>query len=241
MRKMAKENIIVVCTIVLCFMLTLALCMTFSGEGFLGVFYSSKQEAETIYAVTCGGYGDVTLARASADMIKSKGGAGYVLKGDDIEIIYAVYRSKGDAEKVVSSLGEAGLYVKKIEIGKGSFKWCKNDMKESVSDALKYFDIAFESLYKTANDLNGESITVEDAETQIKVLYSQIDDIKSQFYQESESCDKEQITEIKLALVTTLALLDNVDFSKNRAFVTSSLRYQLVQLTYCRKALMSNI
>ena len=114
-------------------------------------------------------------------------------------------------------------------------------MKESVSDALKYFDIAFESLYKTANDLNGESITVEDAKTQIKVLYSQIDDIKSQFYQESESFDKEQITEIKLALVTTLALLDNIDFSKNRAFVTSSLRYQLVQLTYCRKALMSNI
>lgn len=237
---MAKENIIVVCTIVLCFMLTLALCMTFSGEGFLGV-YSSKQEAETIYAVTCGGYGDVTLARASADMIKSKGGAGYVLKGDEIEIIYAVYRSQDDAEKVVSSLGEAGLYVKKIEIGKGSFKWCKNDMKECVSDALKCFDIAFESLYKTANDLNGESITVEDAKTQIKVLYSQIDDIKSKFYQDSENCDKEQITEIKLALVTTLALLDNVDFSKNRALVTSSLRYQLVQLTYCRKALMSNI
>ena len=89
--------------------------------------------------------------------------------------------------------------------------------------------------------MNGESITVDDAKTQIKVLYSQIDDIKSQFYQDSENCDKEQITEIKLALVTTLALLDNVDFSKNRALVTSSLRHQLVQLTYCRKALMSNI
>lgn len=241
MRKMAKENIIVVCTIVLCFMLTLALCMTFSGEGILGVFNVGAGERQAVYAVACGGYSDMTLARASADMIKSRGGAGYVLKGDEIEIIYALYPSQDDAKNVVSSMGERGVYVKKIEIGKGSFKWCKGDLKDSVFAALKYFDIAFESMYKVANDLNADIISVEDAKTQIKVLRAQIEDIKCVFYQNTADCDKAQIGEIKVALTTALALIDNVDFAKSRAFVTSSIRYQLVQLTYCRKALMSNV
>lgn len=241
MRKMAKENIIVVCTIVLCFMLTLALCMTFSGEGFLAVFNSIKPEGNTVYAVACGGYSDATLARASADVVKSRGGAGYVLKGEDIEILYAVYSTREEADKVVSTLSEAGVYVKEIEIPEGSFKWCKKDMKECVYDALNYFDVAFDTLFATANDLNADVISIEDAKTQIRVLTSQIEDIKAVFYEKTQDIDKNEITEIKLALVTALALLDNVDFSKSRALVTSSLRYQLVQLVYCRIALLSNV
>lgn len=241
MRKMAKENIIVVCTIVLCFMLTLALCMTFSGEGFLAVFNSIKPEGKTVYAVACGGYSDATLARASADVVKSRGGAGYVLKGEDIEILYAVYSTREEADKVVSTLSEAGVYVKEIEIPEGSFKWCKKDMKECVYDALNYFDVAFDTLFSAANDLNADVISIEDAKTQIRVLTSQIEDIKAVFYEKTQDIDKDEITEIKLALVTALALLDNVDFSKSRALVTSSLRYQLVQLVYCRIALLSNV
>lgn len=96
-------------------------------------------------------------------------------------------------------------------------------------------------MYEVANDLNADIISVEDAKTQIKVLRAQIEDIKCVFYQNTADCDKVQIGEIKVALATALALIDNVDFAKSRAFVTSSIRYQLVQLTYCRKALMSNV
>ena len=46
-------------------------------------------------------------------------------------------------------------------------------------------------------------------------------------------------TKIKLGLVTTLALLDNIDFSKNEAQTASSIRYQLVQTVLCRQALMN--
>ena len=183
----------------------------------------------------------MTMARQSADMIKSKGGAGYVLNLDGIEIIYAVYKSEDEANDVLAKLADKSLYIKRFDISKGSFKWCDGDLKNTVQNALNYFDVAFDSMYECSNLLNDSTIGIEDAKTKIKVLRAQIEDIKSVFYQNTANNIEEQITQIKLALVTTLALLDNIDFSKNVALVTSSIRYQLVQLVLCRQSLMNCI
>lgn len=241
MRKIAKDNIIVVCTIVLCIMLTLALCVSFSEGGLLSVFNKVESKSQTMWAIACKGYSDISTARQSAEMIKSRGGAGYVQSGEEIEIIYAVYKSEEDAKKVLAGLSDKSLYLKRYEISEGSFKWCKEDIKSAVGEALCYFDVFFDGLYDLSNKLNESKISVEDAKIEIRVLQAQIEDIKSAFYQKTANCNEEQITQIKLALVTTLALLDNVDFSKNDAYATASLRYQLVQGVLCRQALMNCI
>ena len=241
MRKIAKDNIIVVCTIVLCIMLTLALCVSFSEGGLLSVWNKVESNAQSVWAIACNGYSDMTMARQSADMIKSKGGAGYVLNLDGIEIIYAVYKSEDEANAVLAKLSDKSLYIKKYDIAKGSFKWCKDDMKSAVESALGYFQIAFDKMFECSDSLNAGSIWIDDAKTAIKVLYTQIEDIKSAFYQNVANSNDERITQIKLGLVTTLALLDNIDFSKSAASVTSSIRYQLVQLVLCRQALMNNL
>lgn len=241
MRKIAKDNIIVVCTIVLCIMLTLALCVSFSEGGLLSVFNKVESKSQTMWAIACKGYSDISTARQSAEMIKSRGGAGYVQSGDEIEIIYAVYKSEEDAKKVLAGLSDKSLYLKSYDIPEGSFKWCKEDVKSAVGEALCYFDVFFDGLYDLSNKLNESKISVEDAKIEIKVLQAQIEDIKSAFYQKTANCNEEQITQIKLALVTTLALLDNVDFSKNDAYATASLRHQLVQGVLCRQALMNCI
>lgn len=241
MRKIAKDNIIVVCTIVLCIMLTLALCVSFSEGGLLSVFNKVESKSQTMWAIACKGYSDISTARQSAEMIKSRGGAGYVQSGDEIEIIYAVYKSEEDAKKVLAGLSDKSLYLKRYEISEGSFKWCKEDIKSAVGEALCYFDVFFDGLYDLSNKLNESKISVEEAKIEIKVLQAQIEDIKSAFYQKTANCNEEQITQIKLALVTMLALLDNVDFSKNDAYATASLRYQLVQGVLCRQALMNCI
>lgn len=241
MRKIAKDNIIVVCTIVLCIMLTLALCVSFSEGGLLSVFNKVESKSQTMWAIACKGYSDISTARQSAEMIKSRGGAGYVQSGDEIEIIYAVYKSEEDAKKVLAGLSDKSLYLKRYDISEGSFKWCKEDIKSAAGEALCYFDVFFDGLYDLSNKLNESKISVEEAKIEIKVLQAQIEDIKSVFYQKTANCNEEQITQIKLALVTSLALLDNVDFSKNDAYATASLRYQLVQGVLCRQALMNCI
>lgn len=241
MRKIAKDNIIVVCTIVLCIMLTLALCVSFSEGGLLSVFNKVESKLQTMWAIACKGYSDISTARQSAEMIKSRGGAGYVQNGDEIEIIYAVYKSEQDAKKVLAGLSDKSLYLKRYDISEGSFKWCKEDIKSAVGEALCYFDVFFDGLYDLSNKLNESKISVEEAKIEIKVLQAQIEDIKSAFYHKTANYNEEQITQIKLGLVTSLALLDNVDFSKNDAYATASLRYQLVQGVLCRQALMNCI
>ncbi|MDE6302001.1 MAG: hypothetical protein K2M36_00225, partial [Clostridia bacterium] len=67
MRKATKENAIVVCVIVLCFMVTIGLCAAYSGDGILGVFSFAKSDGEIVYALTIGGYDDMTLARTTSD------------------------------------------------------------------------------------------------------------------------------------------------------------------------------
>lgn len=241
MREIAKDNIIVVCTIVLCIMLTLALCVSFSEGGLLSVFNKVESKSQTMWAIACKGYSDISTARQSAEMIKSRGGAGYVQSGDEIEIIYAVYKSEEDAKKVLAGLSDKSLYLKRYDISEGSFKWCKEDIKSAVGEALCYFDVFFDGLYDLSNKLNESKISVEEAKIEIKVLQAQIEDIKSAFYKKTANYNEEQITQIKLGLVTSLALLDNVDFSKNDAYATASLRYQLVQGVLCRQALMNCI
>ena len=241
MRKIAKDNIIVVCTIVLCIMLTLALCVSFSEGGLLSVFNKVESKSQTMWAIACKGYSDISMARQSAEMIKSRGGAGYVQSGEEIEIIYAVYKSEEDAKKVLAGLSDKSLYLKRYDISEGSFKWCKEDIKSAVGEALCYFDVFFDGLYDLSNKLNESKISVEEAKIEIKVLQAQIEEKNSRFNKKTANCNEEQITQIKLALVTTLALLDNVDFSKNDAYATASLRYQLVQGVLCRQALMNCI
>lgn len=241
MRKSAKENIVVVCTIVLCFMLTIGLCTLFSGNGLLSVMSFGKSESETAYTVAIGGYTDIMLARATSDLIKGRGGAGYIINGDTIEIIYAVYPDEDTAKNVQSSLGEDGTYVKEIDIKSSKLKWASGEVKNAVQSALSYYDLAYKTLYETANKLSDSSIGIEDASTQIKVLTAQIEDLKSVFYQNTAENESAQITEIKVALITALALLQNINQSSNVATFVSSMRYALVQLVMCRQALMNNI
>ena len=141
----------------------------------------------------------------------------------------------------MSALGNRSAYIKKIEIEKGGFKWCKDDLKTAEKEALGYFDLAYDKLFEVSSALNDGKMALEDAKTQIKVLYAQIEDIKSAFYQNTVGCDKDEITQTKLALVTTLALLDNIDWNVSLPAVTSSIRYQIVQLVLCRQALMKVI
>ncbi|MBQ3754617.1 MAG: hypothetical protein II867_00450 [Clostridia bacterium] len=245
-RESSKENLFVVGVIVLCFVVTLGLSFIFSGKGFLSLAkVFGKETTRTFYAVTVGGYDDMTLARSTAELVKSRGGAGYVVRSNDdgkdnIEIVFAIYKDKTSAENVLNTIEDRSAYLKEIVVNEPSYSWCEGDVKTAVLNAMEYFDTAFDVMNLTSNSLNDNAMTVEDAKTKIKVLHTQIEDIKSVFYQNTQDAQKSQITEIKLALITTLALLDNVEYSST-AKCASSIRYQLVQLVYCYQSLCSTV
>ena len=109
-------------------------------------------------------------------------------------------------------------------------------LRSAVNEALTYFDLTFDTLYSLSNSLADNEVTVDDIKTQIGVLSSKIEDIKSVFYEKTKNSSLDEITEIKLALVTALAIIDGIE-TGNTAKTLSSLRRQTVQLVYCHQAL----
>ncbi|MEG2541181.1 MAG: hypothetical protein RSB59_05380, partial [Clostridia bacterium] len=187
-------------------------------------------------------YKDIKLARASADLLKQRGGAGYVLTADNnIQLVLSVYPDRATADGVLSTLGDRTAYIIEVPVAAGKFKWCKKDKKTAVADALKYFNVAYDKMFNLANNLADSILTVNDVKCQIDVLSEQINDIKRQFYQNIAGDSSDEVTEIKLAIVTCQALIGNIVYSDNVAKTASSLRYQTVQLVYCYQALMSKI
>ncbi len=222
-------------------MLTLALGFAFTGEGFLQVFNKTTSET-AFYFISTGAYKDMQLARAEAELIQSRGGAGYVMKRDDvIEIVVAVYPSREAAESALKKFNDKTAVVKEIKWKNNSLKWVDKSKKENVSNALQYFDLVFNELFCVSNKMNTKEISATDAKIKIDVLITQIQERKAIFYKAFENDENQRITEIKLALITTLALLDNIIYSGGTNNVISSIRYQAVQLVNCHQALMNSI
>ena len=172
MRGADRQTIFCICSVALCIMATLGLSMLLSGGGILKAASLTGVKGENFYAICTGGYDDIALARNTAELINSRGGAGYVLKEDGAyEIFYAVYPS------------ESGAYIKPLPIVKSKLKWASGDIKKATVSALKYFDMAFDALYDCSNSLNAEDISLEDAKVKTGVLHAQIEDLKSAFYQ----------------------------------------------------------
>jgi hypothetical protein len=212
MRKSDKQNALIICTVVLCFMVTLGLCYLYSGDALLNLFGTEKQT--TYYAIAAGGYTDVTLARSNAAIMRQRGGAGYVRTADEqIEVLLAVYPNEETAASVLAKLNDQSAYIKEINIAEGNFDWRSKSQKDIVDDALGYFETTYVSLYDLSNKLNSNDLELADARNQIDILYGKISNLKSDFYEKTASDSKSQTTDIKLALVTALALIENIDTS----------------------------
>ena len=239
MRVEDKGNILCVCAVVLCVMLTLGLCLMLSGQGFIGAVMFEGVKSESVYFVCSGPYNDIVLARSSAELVKNRGGAGYMLASGGYELVYAAYSSKADAESVSS--GIAGTYVKQIDIKKSKLKWADKEEKTASLAALEYYDIAFSTLTECADKLNAKQMTLADVKVKTSTLRQQIEDIKSVYSQNTPDDINSKTAEIKLAHMTALALIDNLTLNSGDASALSSLRYATVQLVLSRQALMEKI
>ena len=183
MKKSDRQNALAVAAVALCFMLTLGLTYFLGGEGFLAAF--NQSEAEVKCYLLCGGaYESAELARSAAELVKSRGGAGYVLLGDSAEVVLSVYASEEEAES---------------------------------------------------------TLTLADVATRVAVCRARVDELRGNFATAAREFSDARSTELKLALVTAVALIDNISLSESAGAprAASSLRYQCVQLVLCREALLS--
>ena len=241
-RTFDRQTAIAMAAIVLCFMLTLGLVYILGGEGFISAINQSEP-SEKCYLLCVGAYEDISLARGAAELAASQGGAGYVIVGELNEVVLAAYRNEEDARKVLDAGGVgASAYLKEVAVGEMPVKWARKEVRSSVEAALGYFGTVFDCFYETANLLAQDRLTLQDARTRVTVCTAEVNELRADYLEAVREEEDQRHTEIKLALVTALALLDNAELSGYTATelsAASSMRYQLVQLVICREALLA--
>ena len=240
MRKSDRQNALAVAAVALCFMLTLGLTYLLGGEGFLLAF--NKSDADEKCYLLCGGaYENVELAREAAELVKTRGGAGYVIVGEECEVVLAAYLAQEDAEKVLDGGGGGtGAYIKEIAVGALDPAVFGDDMEGETESALGYFSLAFDCFTSAADGLSEGTLTASDVRTRLAVCRARVEELRSGFSDAAREVSDTRATELKLALVTALALIDNATAADmhGSAAIVSSLRYQSVQLVLCREALL---
>ena len=240
MRKSDRQNALAVAAVALCFMLTLGLAYLLGGEGFLLAFNQSDAD-EKCYLLCGGAYENVELAREAAELVKTRGGAGYVIVGEECEVVLAAYLTLEDAEKVLDGGGGGtGAYLKEVPVGAFDTAALGDDIADETESALGYFSLSFDCFTSAADGLSAGTLTASDVRIRLAVCRARVEELRTAFSDAAREVSDARATELKLALVTALALIDNVIAADmyGSAAVISSLRYQSVQLALCREALL---
>ena len=234
---------LVICAVALCFLITLSLCLLMDGSGFLAV---SRESESAKYYLLCGGaYEDISLARNYAELIRSRGGAGYVLQGERCEVVLGVYASEQKANEALGASGMQGAYISEIAVATGT-DGVPRELKDEAVAALGYFPLVLDEFTSLADGVADAGVSLADAKVRLGVLSAKLGELKEGFYSASEGVSSAAVTELKLALVTAAALVETVDFrspsgAESAAYAAASLRYQSVQLVLSRQALGSSL
>ncbi len=138
-------------------MLAIGLAGFFSGSGFMSAV--SWQETKKYYAIAYGGYDNLLLAKNDADMIREKGGAGYVVGENGVyHLMMSVYQTKLEAEKVKKKLDDS-VYIKEIDSRQYDFSWCKSGEREKTEKALSSISELFVRLENLLVILGGKNFS----------------------------------------------------------------------------------
>jgi hypothetical protein len=243
MRKKRRndDNGVVVATVIVTLLFVVAVGYFVGGDNIVSALFQKEATiGSSYYFLATDHFDDVIIARQNADIIRSRGGAGYVDMREKNRIILAVYPDEQSAKSVLEKLGDNSVSIVKLDIPETKINIKNKNLNTASINALKYFDIAFNGLYNLSNSLADNTVTLEDVKTQTSVLRAQIEDIKSVFYEKTKNSDHDKITEIKVALVTCIAIIDGIEI-KDYANTLSSLRRQAVQLVYCHQALANTL
>ena len=239
-KKKYGDNGVVIATVIVTLLFVVFAGYLLGGDNLVSTVFQNESKERTFYFLTTSSFDDVTIARQNADIIRGRGGAGYVDLRENNRIIIAVYPDEQSAKSVRDKLNDNSILIADLEIPNANINLKKKELNSAVEDALDYFDIAFDGLYNLANYLADNKVSIDDVKIQISALYGRIEDIKSVFYEKTKDSTHDLITEIKVALVTCLAIIDGVEIG-NLASTLSSLRRQMVQLVYCHQSLKTEL
>jgi len=158
-----RKALLTVFTVFLCAALVFSAAELFSGGLALGIFSfgngkSVQIKEQKYYAVETGFFTSDSDARAEAQSVKGRGGAGYIYNDGKFHVLAAAYATLSDAEKVKAQLGgNAAVYEVKTPALSIEFDGTKAQ-KETISKAFLQFSALYGKLYNLSVRLDLQEI-----------------------------------------------------------------------------------
>ncbi|MDD4839267.1 MAG: hypothetical protein PHE93_01175 [Clostridia bacterium] len=228
MRKMDRGNALAISAIVLCFMLTIGLSGFLNGGGFLSAL-SWTQDGMTYYALSSGCYDDILLARQDAEIIRERGGAGFVLSKDSVyHLLLNIYYEKSEAESVLSKQ-TSGAYLVEIYIDEYDYDWCYEGERSAVEKAVGAFHSTYLSLYKIANDIDKGELNDEDAIDKLTIELGKLEVTKTNLSNSLASRTDERLN-LEAGLQTIITLVDALQNPMIGIPLASQIRYKSISI-----------
>jgi len=222
-----KRAALIILAMVLCVMLTILSCSFLSGEGFSGLITWGR-EKDYYYLLSSGRYSTVPLAREAAEIIRARGGAGYVLRdGDDYHLIVAAFPTREEAEAVLKKQ-ESGFYI--IEIPYEKETYFDLDEKETALKGLEFFDESFKKLNELTIAIEKGDIALSSIKPDILLMQGKAE----RYYRELKG-DDERIAALGASLAIAAAQLDNtIKLLDNGSIDISDIRKCVVAMAVLR-------
>ena len=231
-RGKGRGILITVMITILCFSITLFAADFLSGHSGIAEYAalftrSKKDEATYYYAVYAAKSEDMGIAYKNAGVIRSEGGAGYVMKsGKEYYVILNAYASKEDAESVAKK--QANYQI--IEIRIPSFDLKKAKSLAPAEDSKDLYRESYLFLYQAANDLASGKYAEEDMKRALNREKETILAKETAYAENIRGQEDSVLIEYKVLLAEIRSAYENLTSGSDR--LVSDARYYSVMILH---------
>lgn len=220
---------ITIFAIIICFCATLLILDYFSDGYVLADFDEvNALNKTTYYCVQMGMYSDLETANYYANLIKLRGGGGFVLKDGNFRVLASVYKNSAEAESVITRLNNLGttcsLYVLQTEeIFDVSLSHSDREKIQTISLCTDY---AYQELYNLSNEIDVETVTNAEIKGRIQSILDSLEEYETLLL----STKSTKKAEIKSCLSAIKESITKLPLSPT----SSSIRYAYIEILVSR-------
>ena len=224
----------VVFTAVICIMMCISVAELFSSIITVGAFGVTKnndvkQNVFSVYAINL--FSSETKVQASemGELVRKKGGAGYIYQSDKFYVLASCYENKADAEKVSSTLkdSETDNQIIQIDFKNLTFSVKLNDQeKNTLNGAVTCFVNVYRKLYDLSVSVDTKLYTEIQSKVELNEIIGEFSKIKSNFETLFNPKLTANLLSLKLSLNNVEKILNNLaEFSSTEVPYTSQIKY----------------
>ena len=206
--KTKRRTAVAVC-LFLSFFFAYNLLLNYMSGGAALAFINIEGYTAVYYAVCVGEYGDYETAKAEAEAVMARGGAGYAVRDKNYKLIADVFLSSADAEANRAEI--PGAFIYKINIRKAGLSKYTETQKSRFSAFLGIDGKLYNELFFIARTVSAGTLDIPSARNRVKSLISEVDNI----------------AEIIKPISGDPAVFKKIE--ENLTAVTSALRYLLTE------------